>query len=522
MTTALAFALAGIFYLCVTVIGRFNTMYLNAVLGAVVILVLFEPLRAKVEEQIHHIFFRERFDLERAVAAAKRALAHALEADEMSRAVLRELESSRRATGAALYLRDSEGRGFERAGFFGPPPPEWLELAAVGALCELVARRGSVRLEEAAGEGAGRGVGADNYDPARLRAAAELLGPLSQGAVIGSRDDDNELLALLVVTDDRVRDAFSPEEVALLETLGAQIGVVLENTRVYARLKTRDRLAALGQMAAGLAHEIKNPLGAIKGAAQLLVDPSPAAPAIDPSAREFVGIILEEVERLDRVVRSVLDYARPSAALDAAADVNAVVRRTAQILAPSDGDNYRLELALDEGLPRARVDAEKLRQVLINLVQNAVQAMGGEGAVRVSSRLRPTRPHWASRAAPETSAWVEVAVSDRGPGIAKAVLKNLFVPFFTTKDRGTGLGLAISQHIAHAAGGHIEVSSLEGRGATFSVLLPAADPGSESRHDHSADLDNFTLVDPAAEPAADLAAAPAADPEAAAAAGGAS
>ncbi|HEU4537491.1 MAG TPA: ATP-binding protein, partial [Polyangiaceae bacterium] len=383
-------------------------------------------------------------------------------------------------------------RGFERAGFFGPPPPERLELAAVGALCELVARRGAVRLEESGGEG---GEGGEGHD-ARVRAAAGLLGPLDQGAVIGSRDDDGELLALLVVTDDRVRDAFSPEEVALLETLGAQIGIVLENTRVYARLKTRDRLAALGQMAAGLAHEIKNPLGAIKGAAQLLVDPSPAAPALDPSAREFVGIILEEVERLDRVVRSVLDYARPSAALDADADVNAVARRTAQILAPSDGDDYRLELALGEGLPRARVDAEKLRQVLINLVQNAVQAMGGQGTVRISSRLRPTRPHWASRAAPETSAWVEVAVSDRGPGIAKAVLKNLFVPFFTTKDRGTGLGLAISQHIAHAAGGHIEVSSVEGDGATFSVLLPAADPAAEPRPEGDDDPDVAAILDP--------------------------
>jgi two-component system, NtrC family, sensor histidine kinase HydH len=498
VNTALAFALAGIFYLCVTVIGRFNTMYLNAVLGAVVILVLFEPLRSKVEEKIHQIFFRERFDLERAVGGAKRALAHALEADDMCRVVLSELEASRRATGAALYLRDSEGRGFERAGFFGPPPPERLELSAVAALCELVARRGSVRLEEAAGE-AGPGEG---HDIGLLRAAAGLLGPLREGAVIGSRDEGGELLALLVVADDRVRDAFSPEELALLETLAAQIGVVLENTHIYARLKTRDRLAALGQMAAGLAHEIKNPLGAIKGAAQLLVDPTPDAPALDPHASEFVGIILEEVERLDRVVRSVLDYARPSTAPDEATDVNAVVRRTAQILAPPDVDDYRVELALGEGLPRALIDAEKLRQVLINLVQNAVQAMGGRGSVRVSSRLRPTRPAWASRTSADGGSWVEVAVSDQGPGISKHVLKNLFVPFFTTKDRGTGLGLAISQHIAQTAGGHIEVSTVEGSGTTFSVLLPAAGLPAEP-----------LLARP--EPAADSRAEPAAEARAA-------
>ena len=136
---------------------------------------------------------------------------------------------------------------------------------------------------------------------AAVLAAAAVLGSLAHGVVLAIRDEEREIIGLLVVADDRARDAFAAEEVAILASAAAQIGVVVENSRVYAQMKERDRLAVLGQMAAGLAHEIRNPLGAIKGAAQLLADPAPDV-ALDAASREFLGIILEEVDRLDRVV----------------------------------------------------------------------------------------------------------------------------------------------------------------------------------------------------------------------------
>jgi signal transduction histidine kinase len=242
------------------------------------------------------------------------------------------------------------------------------------------------------------------------------------------------------VADDRVHDAYSHDEVTLLEGLAAQIGVVIQNSLVYQRLQERDRLAAIGEMAARLAHEVKNPLGAIKGAAQLLAEPSPGAADIDPASREFLGIILEEVDRLDRVVGAVLDYARPTKGNPAPVDLNGIVRRI-------------------------RVDAEQLRQVLMNLVRNATQAMNGRGKVVVGTR---------ARAAPSAN-WVELRVSDSGPGISQKVLKNLFVPFYTTKNQGTGLGLAISQRLVQSAGGTIEVNTHEGAGTTFTVVLPASE-----------------------------------------------
>jgi signal transduction histidine kinase len=140
-----------------------------------------------------------------------------------------------------------------------------------------------------------------------------------------------------------------------------------------------------------------------------------------------------------------------------------------QILSTDRDDEVALELDLADELPRVRVDAEQLRQVLMNLVRNATQAMNGRGKVVVGTRAR-------GAPSPGPSAkWIELRVTDSGPGISRKVLKNLFVPFYTTKNQGTGLGLAISQRLVQSAGGTIEVNTHEGAGTTFTVVLPVSE-----------------------------------------------
>jgi len=470
VSTALAFSLAGIFYVFVVLVGGFSTMYLNAVLAAIVILVLFEPLRDKVEQYIHMAFFRERVDLDKAVADARRQLSHVLEVSEMMQVVMTTLEESRRATGAALYLRDPAGSDFELGQSFGPPPPDRIDGATVRPLLDQLATTPSVVLEQIRHEvherrREGRSAALDVGE--RLLAASDALGPFKDGVCLGIRSEGQALLGVLLVSDDRVSDAFSTDDSALLETLAVQISVVIENSRQYRRMQERDRLAALGQMAAGLAHEVKNPLGAIKGAAQLLAEPT-GNEDLGPNAKEFLGIIVEEVDRLDRVVGSVLDYARPSKGNPGAVDVNAVVKRTLQVLASEHAGEQAVQSVLADELPLVRADAEQLRQVLMNLVQNALQATDGRGTVTLSTKVRAMPPAPGGR-----SEAVEISVRDDGPGISPQVLKSLFVPFFTTKDKGTGLGLAISQRLVEGWGGRIEVSSHPGAGSTFTVLLPA-------------------------------------------------
>jgi signal transduction histidine kinase len=476
VSTALAFCLAGIFYLFVRFIGGFNTMYLNAVLAAIVFLVLFEPLQVEVEKRIHQFFFRERYDLETAVAELRRRLSHVFEIDEMCETLLSGLERSHRATGSAIYLRDQDGSGFDLAGGIGEPAPKRIEALAARPLLDRLENNASISLEEVARD--------EDVNPALLTAAMATLGPLKSSVVLAVRADDGEIVGLVCVADDRVRDAFTPEEIALLEQIASQASVVIANSRVYSRMKERDRLAALGAMAAGLAHEVKNPLGAIKGAAQLLEELDGQEVPKDEGSREFIGIILEEVNRLDRVVGSFLDYARPHAGNPVPLDINAAVKRTIQILSSQHTDHVELKLELADEVPRAKIDPEQFRQVLINLVQNAVQAMDGRGTVTVATaRRRVPRAAWSSSGAPSDRApiarseepeFVEVSVRDTGPGIPQKVLRNLFVPFFTTKEQGTGLGLAISQSIVQTAGGTIDVKTMSGSGTKFTIVLPAA------------------------------------------------
>lgn len=509
VSTALAFALAGIFYVFITYIGRFGAMYLNAVLAAIVFLVLFEPLEHEFETRIHRFFFRERYDLESSVVELRRRLAHTLETEEMIEVVIAGLERSRRVTTCAVYLRDQDGNGFDLVGAIGAAPPNRLESLAMRPLLERLGL--SMSLEELAREAEGTPGTGETMAP--VLTAAEALGTLKSSVVLAVRGDSEELVGLLCVADERVKDAFTPEEIALLETIAAQMGVAIANSRIYDRMKERDRLAALGSMAAGLAHEVKNPLGAIKGAAQLLEELTEGSPTPDATTKEFLGIILEETDRLNRVVGSFLDYARPHAGNPVPLDINGAVRRTVQILSSQTTDDVRLlvnetspgadaaklprgaggasaerdvdiRLELAERLPRASIDPEKLRQVLMNLVQNAIQAMNGRGCVTITTNTRRApRTAWVTsppsgnsgRLPPDDADVVDISVADTGPGISQKMLKNLFVPFFTTKEQGTGLGLAISQSIIQNAGGSIQVQSQQGSGTKFTITLPTSD-----------------------------------------------
>src|SRR6185295_10050047 len=470
VSTALAFALGGIFYVFVQLLGQFQTMYLNAVLGGIVMLVLFEPLRDKITAYLHRSFFLERADLERAVEHARQELTHVLQVERMAQVVINALLDSHRATAAALYLYQPLAVDFELSASFGDKPPRRIPSAGIPRLSERLQRSLSLGLEEVERtlSERRRDAGAEELagDEQVLR-EAELLGPYRRGVSVALRARGGELLGLLLLADDRVSDAFSADERTLLELLARQISVVVENSRSYLQMQAQARLAALGQMAAGLAHEVKNPLSAIKGAAQLLGEPA-SGRAPDDASSEFLGIILEEVERLDRVVRSVLDYARPKQGDFGLVNVNAVVDQTLRLLSSDREGGCSYSTEFDGEVPRVRADAEQLRQVLLNLIRNAGEAMGGRGTITITTRTR--RAETSERS-------VEIAITDHGPGITPEVRANLFVPFFTTRAQGTGLGLAISERIIQEMGGRIEVLTTEGAGSTFSVQLP---PASES------------------------------------------
>jgi signal transduction histidine kinase len=192
-----------------------------------------------------------------------------------------------------------------------------------------------------------------------------------------------------------------------------------------------------------------------------------AAQSGEGATKEFLDIIVEEVNRLNKIVSQFLDYARPYRGDQSPLDVNEIVRRTVQQVEKEEGA-ARVEITtnLADTLPPVRADAEQLKQVFLNLMINALQAMTNGGRLVVSTSLRSSTRRGAA------AAFLEVRFRDTGVGIPPNDLKNLFIPFFTTKEKGTGLGLPISQRIIENHGGTIEVRSQPSVGSTFTILLP--------------------------------------------------
>ncbi|MBJ6727258.1 two-component system sensor histidine kinase NtrB [Geomesophilobacter sediminis] len=222
------------------------------------------------------------------------------------------------------------------------------------------------------------------------------------------------------------------------------------------QLRRAERLSALGELSAMLAHEIRNPLASIRGTAEILADD----PSLGPQKREFLQILVKESDRLNHVVEDFLRIARPGPSTTVECDVVEELRNMVALLsAEARGRQVTLELR-GTPVPPFRGDCERLRQAFMNLMLNAIQASPAGSTVVVA-----TAPAEAGNA-------IAVSISDRGAGVDPALGDKIFEPFFTTKGGGTGLGLPITKTIVEGQGGRIEVRSEPGQGATFTVVLP--------------------------------------------------
>lgn len=247
----------------------------------------------------------------------------------------------------------------------------------------------------------------------------------------------------------------------LQETMRALTEKTREVFEAEEQLRQTDRLKVLGQLSTGLAHEIRNPLGSIRGAAEILGDQE-----TDPDQRqEFTRVLIEETDRLDHVLRNFLEYARTQCdgRTEASCQLTPIIGRLLTLMEKElDSAKIGVETALPAGgLPSLAMDEGLLQQVLLNLMLNSIQAMGGGGTLRIE----------AGRVL--SSNLVHISIADTGPGIPPALRGRIYDPFFTTKSAGTGLGLSIVQKIVVAHHGRIWFDEHHRGGARMVVELPS-------------------------------------------------
>lgn len=321
-------------------------------------------------------------------------------------------------------------------------------------------------------------------DGASGEATAGVLGVDRFALVpIGSRSGP---IGVLLADNAITGRPIDPGDLDILRLFAGYAGTAIEKNRLHARLveERREletarrelranhetilrlhRLSDLGEMAARVAHEIRNPLVSIGGFARRMLATTPAA---DPH-RSKLEIIVSEVARLESILREVLDYARPMSLHAVPTRLNDLARESVAAFTPEiDAAGAELALDLDETCPEIVADAGLLKMALLNLLRNSQQAVSVRGLGRRGRIIARTR---------NLGALVELSVEDNGPGISPGAEDRLFEPFFTTKPSGSGLGLAIVSQIVREHGGRVRVQNMPGEGVVFHLDLPAEKGG---------------------------------------------
>jgi two-component system NtrC family sensor kinase len=301
-----------------------------------------------------------------------------------------------------------------------------------------------------------------------LRAPSPRSEPWRSGEQLHRRASGDEFPAAVTVTPIRDVRGRARGSVSVTRDLS-------DERKVAEQLRQSDKMSALGELVAGVAHEVNNPLTGISAFAQLLLDESMSADQL-----ESVQYIKREADRAVAVVRDLLAFARKSGPRIGAIDINGIVEQTVRLRAYGlRTGNIDVQMELDPAVRRVHGDDRQLQQVLLNLIVNAEQAMAAESLRRLTI------------ATTNVSDRVCIAVSDTGPGMTPEVRSRIFEPFFTTKPEGagTGLGLSVSYGIIQSHGGSLAVESAPGAGATFRITLPAVTATvpvavfNESRHE---------------------------------------
>jgi len=444
--------------------GQIHTDFSFAILIMLMAVgVLFPTLRLRTQSRLERSFFPEKQEHRGALMSFTRSIGRILERERLIASLAETLSSAFQVDRLAIALR-GEGQGSFNVATAVGVPPALEEIDHAHPFVESLARRQDAVLR-------------DELEASRLPAERkgalelcrangwEVAVPLTAGA---------KLIGFISLGRKRDLTPFYVEDLDLLGTVAAEAAVALENARLYEELKKSqdiirraDRLSALGTLAAGIAHEIRNPLVSIQTFFQL----APQRLNDQEFLTEFLNLTSSEVKRITDLITELLSFARSPNPTMVDVDLNGLIDGVARLIEPQlRSGQIRVTRSYAEGLPQTHADRDQLKQVLLNLLLNAIQAMEGGGEIRLATRAVSL----------QGQQFCQIEIADTGRGIPPEIIDDIFNPFFTTKDKGTGLGLAISNQVVAEHGGFITVESELGKGTTFRIHLRRAESDTAS------------------------------------------
>ncbi len=439
--------------------------FFSAIILSILLLVafFFQQIKPGTEKAVEHFFFKNRYDYRETLGKFSKAMVSILDMRSLSKRIIDTIAQTMGVEKASLFLLNEEKGGYalqeSRNIKITSPAPL---LTQGDPLPLYLQKMGEIIIREELMKG--------NNIPELERVTDQMA--LLESEVSIPLISKGRLIGMINLSHKFNKDIYSHEDIELLSTLANQTSIAIENARLYEDLKQSksymrraDRLASLGTLTAGLAHEIRNPLVAIKTFTQLL----PERLEDEEFRNHFLNIASSEVDRISSLITELLEFARPSDPKLEFEDINTILEGMI-LLVSTETKKKQINIIkhFSSGLPLIMIDREQIKQVFLNILLNSIDATPERGEITV-------RTH--SYEKPGGDPYLRIEVTDTGHGIPAEHLEDIFTPFFTTKHKGSGLGLSISHQIIQDHRGYIDVESELNKGTSFFINLPL-------RHEH--------------------------------------
>jgi len=432
---------------------------------------LFQKVKFRTERAVERLFFKNRYDYRDTLGKFSKVLVSILDLQSLSKRIIDTITQTMGVEKASFFLVSEENGGYDLCESKNVnittstqhlskdnPLPSYLQKVGEIIVREELANRAHV--------------------PVISRVVSEMS--LLEAEVSIPLIWKEQLIGMINLSHKFTKDIYSREDIELLDTLANQTAIAIENARLYEDLKRSksyirraDRLASLGTLTAGLAHEIRNPLVAIKTFTHLL----PERIDDEEFRDKFLHIASGEVDRISSLVTELLDFARPSDPKLEMENIN-IILDGMLLLVSTEANKKQIAVhkSYDSNLPSVQIDREQIKQVFLNILLNAIEATPEKGRITVKT---------GSFVKPGGEPYVRIEFTDTGCGILPDHLEEIFNPFFTTKTAGSGLGLSISNQIVRDHRGYIDVKSQLNEGSSFFVNLPVNQDYPKRRKDDS-------------------------------------